>query len=76
MATAAADAAGPDSGHGSTIATVETDTGRLVERRPLAYLVVWGARNERRVRAISANFRRDRDLHYSGLLIGGGVLFT
>jgi len=48
MATAAADAAGPDSGHGSTIATVETDTGRLVERRPLAYLVVWGARNERR----------------------------
>lgn len=31
-----------------TIATVETDTGRLVERRPLAYLVVWGARNEHR----------------------------
>ncbi len=32
----------------STIATVETDTGRLVERKPLAYLVIWGARNERR----------------------------
>lgn len=32
----------------STIATVETDTGRLVERRALAYLIVWGARNERR----------------------------
>jgi hypothetical protein len=32
----------------STIAEVETDTGRLVERKPLAFLVVWGARNERR----------------------------
>lgn len=48
MATAGADSVGPDTGPGSTIATVETDTGRLVERRPLAYLVVWGARNERR----------------------------
>lgn len=34
--------------HPSTIATVESDTGRLVERKALAYLVVWGARNERR----------------------------
>ena len=48
MATAGADSVGPGTGPGSTIATVETDTGRLVERRPLAYLVVWGARNERR----------------------------
>ena len=32
----------------STIATVETATGRLVERKPLAYLIIWGARNERR----------------------------
>ena len=48
MATAGADSAGPDTGPGSTIATVETDAGSLVERRPLAYLVVWGARNERR----------------------------
>lgn len=34
--------------HSSTIATVDSDTGRLVQRRPLAYLVCWGARNERR----------------------------
>jgi len=33
---------------GSTIATVDLESGRLVDRRPLAYLVVWGARNERR----------------------------
>lgn len=35
-------------GEPSTIAEVELDTGRLVQRKPLAYLVVWGARNERR----------------------------
>lgn len=35
-------------GDGSTIATVDVDTGRLVDRQPLAFLIVWGARNERR----------------------------
>lgn len=33
---------------GSTIATVDLESGRLVDRRPLAWLVVWGDRNERR----------------------------
>jgi ABC-type Fe3+-hydroxamate transport system substrate-binding protein len=46
MATAAAEPDAADSG--STIATVDLESGRLVDRRPLAYLVVWGARNERR----------------------------
>ena len=58
----------------STIAEVDSDSGRLIERRALAYLVIWGAHNERRAVVLEQARAEEMAANYHGQIVCLGAI--